>query len=76
MLYGQPVVVTTLALGGVRDRHSPIMYWHAIFLEVSDAVMDDSRSVVWQEAGDRMHSPKALIEFLLLGRGEARCQVL
>ena len=36
--------------------------------EVSDEVMDDPRSVVWQEAGNRMHSQKALIEFLLLGR--------
>ena len=36
--------------------------------EVSAEVMEDQRSVVWQEAGNRMHFQKALIEFLLLGR--------
>lgn len=33
--------------------------------EVSDDVMDDPRSVVWEEAGNRLHSQKALLEFLL-----------
>jgi ornithine carbamoyltransferase len=36
--------------------------------EVSNEVMQDPRAVVWQEAGNRMHSQKALMEFLLLGR--------
>jgi ornithine carbamoyltransferase len=35
--------------------------------EVSATVMDDPRSAVWQEAGNRLHSQKALLEFLLLG---------
>ncbi len=35
--------------------------------EVSDSLMDDPRSVVWHEAGNRLHSQKALMEFLLLG---------
>lgn len=33
--------------------------------EVSETVMDDPRSVVWDEAANRLHSQKALLEFLL-----------
>ena len=33
--------------------------------EVSDTIMDDPRSVVWQEAENRLHSQKALLELLL-----------
>ncbi len=33
--------------------------------EVDDFVLDDRRSVVWDEAGNRLHSQKALMEFLL-----------
>ncbi len=33
--------------------------------EVSDTIMDDPRSVVWQEAENRLHSQKALLERLL-----------
>jgi len=36
--------------------------------EVSDDVLDDSRSVVWAEAGNRLHSQKALLEFLAAPR--------
>ncbi len=32
--------------------------------EVSHDVLDDPRSVVWAEAGNRLHSQKALLEFL------------
>jgi ornithine carbamoyltransferase len=31
-------------------------------------VMDGPRSVVWDEAENRMHVQKALMEYLLLGR--------
>lgn len=34
--------------------------------EVSETIMDDPRSAIWQEAGNRLHSQKALLEFLLL----------
>lgn len=34
--------------------------------EVTGAVLDGPQSVVWQEAGNRLHSQKALLEFLLL----------
>jgi ornithine carbamoyltransferase len=33
--------------------------------EVNATVLDDPRSVVWQEAENRLHSQKALLEFLL-----------
>ncbi len=36
--------------------------------EVSASVMDAPDSVVWDEAENRLHSQKALMEFLLLGR--------
>lgn len=35
--------------------------------EISHTLLDDPRAVVWQEAGNRLHAQKALIEFLLLG---------
>ncbi|MCL7938853.1 ornithine carbamoyltransferase [Halomonas sp. ATCH28] len=38
--------------------------------EISTTLLDDPRAVVWQEAGNRLHAQKALIEFLLLGRVE------
>ena len=33
--------------------------------EISPTLLEDPRSVVWQEAGNRLHSQKALLEFLL-----------
>ncbi|MBW5800549.1 ornithine carbamoyltransferase [Halomonas elongata] len=39
--------------------------------EISETLLDDPRAVVWQEAGNRLHAQKALIEFLLLGRVES-----
>ncbi|SDK86719.1 ornithine carbamoyltransferase [Modicisalibacter muralis] len=36
--------------------------------EISQTLLDDPRAVVWQEAGNRLHAQKALLEFLLLGR--------
>jgi len=33
--------------------------------EVNNTVLDDPRSYVWQEAENRLHSQKALMEFLL-----------
>jgi len=36
--------------------------------EVSAEVIDGPQSVVWEEAENRLHTQKALIEYLLLGR--------
>ena len=36
--------------------------------EVTASVIDGSQSVVWDEAENRLHVQKALMEFLLLGR--------
>lgn len=36
--------------------------------EVEAAVIDGAQSVVWEEAENRLHTQKALIEFLLLGQ--------
>jgi ornithine carbamoyltransferase len=39
--------------------------------EVSAAVIDGRQSVVWEEAENRLHTQKALMEFLLLGKVKA-----
>jgi len=36
--------------------------------EVTAEVIDGPQSVVWDEAENRMHVQKALLEYLLLGR--------
>jgi ornithine carbamoyltransferase len=36
--------------------------------EVSAGVMDGPQSVVWDEAENRLHAQKALMEYLLLGK--------
>ena len=52
--------------------HRDVMFMHCLPAhrgeEVSDDVMNDRRSVVWAEAGNRLHSQKALLEFLSLAR--------
>ena len=39
--------------------------------EVEAAVLDSPQSVVWEEAENRLHTQKALMEFLLLGKVES-----
>jgi ornithine carbamoyltransferase len=34
--------------------------------EISGELMDDPDTVIWQEAENRLHAQKALLEFLLL----------
>lgn len=36
--------------------------------EVSSSVIDGEQSAVWEQAGNRLHSQKALLEFLLVGK--------
>ncbi|MGM0571872.1 MAG: ornithine carbamoyltransferase, partial [Pseudomonadota bacterium] len=38
--------------------------------EISDDMLDHPGSVVWDEAENRLHAQKALLEFLILGRLE------
>jgi ornithine carbamoyltransferase len=38
--------------------------------EVSADVLDGPQSVVWEEAENRLHAQKALMEYLLLGKVE------
>jgi ornithine carbamoyltransferase len=40
--------------------------------EVSAEVIDGKQSVVWEEAENRLHTQKALMEFLLLGKVQGR----
>ncbi|MFT6300812.1 MAG: ornithine carbamoyltransferase [Saprospiraceae bacterium] len=37
-------------------------------LEISETIMESKWSAVWDEAENRLHSQKALIEFLLSGK--------
>ncbi len=57
----------------LMDRAAPeALFFHCLPAhrgeEVSADVMDDPQCVVWDEAENRLHSQKALMEFLLLGR--------
>jgi ornithine carbamoyltransferase len=36
--------------------------------EVTSEVIDGPQSVVWEEAENRLHAQKALLEFLVVGR--------
>ena len=36
--------------------------------EVAAEVIDGPQSIVWEEAENRLHTQKALMEYLLLGR--------
>ena len=44
---------------------------HTVARKSVPRFLDDPRSVVWQEAGTRLHNQKALVEFLLLGHNGA-----
>lgn len=40
--------------------------------EISEDMLDDPRAVVWDEAENRLHAQKALLEFLLVGPNGAK----
>jgi ornithine carbamoyltransferase len=56
----------------MRVAHPEALFMHCLPVhrgeEVSAAVIDGPRSVVWDEAENRMHTQKALLEYLVLGR--------
>ena len=53
-------------LDGARDD---VLFMHCLPAhrgqEISEDLLEDPRAVVWQEAGNRLHSQKALLEFVL-----------
>ncbi|HNC52807.1 MAG TPA: ornithine carbamoyltransferase [Accumulibacter sp.] len=59
----------------MRVAHPQALFMHCLPVhrgeEVAAAVIDGPRSVVWDEAENRMHTQKALLEYLLLGRVDA-----
>ena len=42
--------------------------------EVAAAVLDGEQSVIWDEAENRLHAQKALLEFLLVADSPVRCR--
>ena len=57
----------------MRDAHRDALFMHCLPAhrgeEISADMLDHPSSVVWDEAGNRLHSQKALIEFLFTARG-------
>ena len=53
----------------MREARSDTLFMHCLpayrGTEVSTAVIDGPQSAVWEEAGNRLHAQKALIDFLL-----------
>jgi len=58
----------------MRLAHPDALFMHCLPAhrgeEVEAAVIDGPQSVVWEEAENRLHTQKALMEFLLLGQVE------
>ena len=56
----------------MRVAHPDALFMHCLPAhrgeEVTAAVIDGPQSVVWDEAENRLHAQKALMEYLLLGR--------
>ena len=51
--------------------HPDVIFLHCLPAhrgeEVNETILDDPRSKVFDEAGNRLHAQKALMEFLVLG---------
>ncbi|ODC03343.1 ornithine carbamoyltransferase [Terasakiispira papahanaumokuakeensis] len=57
------------ALMNIADRDA--LFLHCLPAhrgeEISEDMLEDERAVVWEEAGNRLHAQKALLEFLIIG---------
>jgi ornithine carbamoyltransferase len=64
-----------VSLSMMRLAKSDALFMHCLPAhrgeEVEAAVIDGPQSVVWEEAENRMHTQKALLEYLLLGKVES-----
>ena len=60
----------------MREAHCDALFMHCLPAhrgeEVTAEVIDGPQSVVWDEAENRLHVQKALMEYLLLGRIETK----
>jgi ornithine carbamoyltransferase len=56
----------------MRVAHPDALFMHCLPAhrgeEVTEDVLEGPQSVVWDEAENRLHVQKALMEYLLLGR--------
>jgi ornithine carbamoyltransferase len=56
----------------MSEAHPEALFMHCLPAhrgeEVTEDVLEGPQSVVWDEAENRLHVQKALMEFLLLGR--------
>ena len=62
----------------MREANAEALFMHCLPAhrgeEVAADVLDGPQSVVWDEAENRLHAQKALLEYLVCGRVDASDQ--